>query len=60
MPRYHPPSEDFNECKAKLKWAELRVVDLVAKVERLEADLQRANDTIADIQDDTDGEKHAN
>lgn len=42
--RYHPPSEDFAETRQKLKAA-------LAEIERL-------NDIIADIQDDTEGEPH--
>lgn len=50
--RRNPPSEDFNEVKLKLKWADARIVNLLAENERLKA-------TIADIQDDTEGEIHA-
>jgi len=51
--RYHPPSEDFAETKAKLRWAELRIEELVSQNERLKVEVEQKDEMIADILDDT-------
>lgn len=52
--RYHPPSEDFAECKQKLKDANTVIEQLTNTTKRLRHTIDDLNELVADILDDKD------